>query len=116
MKDRCPPTGTYLWVDVRDVALAHALAVEKAEAANKRIFITAGRFSNREIVEIIADAFPQLRDKLPTGDLLKLGEYPPGGWYGYDDELSRVVLGLAYRTLKESIIDTVKSLQAVLSK
>ncbi|KAI7114132.1 NAD(P)-binding protein, partial [Hortaea werneckii] len=52
-KDEIPPTGTFIWVDVRDLALCHVLAMEKEGAANKRFFITTGYFSNKEIAEII---------------------------------------------------------------
>ncbi|KAJ5668364.1 NAD(P)-binding protein [Penicillium maclennaniae] len=37
-KARCPPTGNYLFVDARDLALAHVLAVEKSEAGGQAIF------------------------------------------------------------------------------
>jgi nucleoside-diphosphate-sugar epimerase len=113
-KDSCPPTGSFLWVDVRDVALSHVLAAEKPEAAGQRFFITAGKFSNKEIAEQLWDAFPELRDKLPTGEALKPGDYPPAGSFGCDNTKSKEVLGLTYRSLKESAIDTVKSLKPFL--
>ena len=109
-KDRCPPTGTPLWVDVRDIALAHALAAEKPEAANQRFFIVADKFCNREMVEILADAFPELRDKLPQGEALKPGEYPPEGVYGFDNRKSKEVLGLTYRPLRGAVVDSARSL------
>ncbi|KAH8705833.1 putative NAD dependent epimerase/dehydratase [Talaromyces proteolyticus] len=114
-REKCPPTGSLFWVDVRDVALAHALAVEKPQSAGKRYFLTAGNFCNRDVVETIAESFPELKDRLPSGDkALEEGSYPPGGpKYGYNNSASRNDLGLEYRSLKESVADTVKSLQAV---
>ncbi|CRG89107.1 hypothetical protein PISL3812_06142 [Talaromyces islandicus] len=114
-KSKCPPTGSLFWVDVRDAALAHAIAAEKPEVAGKRFFLTAGNFCNREVVQIISDAFPELRDGLPSGDeALKDASYPPGGpAHGYDNSASKKELGLEYRSLQESTIDTVKSLQAM---
>ncbi|PGH17300.1 hypothetical protein AJ79_01184 [Helicocarpus griseus UAMH5409] len=111
-KNSCPPTGAYFWVDVRDVALAHVLAAEKqAEAAGQRFFITAGKFSNRQVAEIIVEEFPELKEKVPTTEeALKPGDFPPEGWFGYNNEKSKEVLGLAYRGLRESVVDTVKSL------
>ncbi|OJD17788.1 hypothetical protein AJ78_02141 [Emergomyces pasteurianus Ep9510] len=110
-KNSCPPTGTYLWVDVRDIALAHTLAAEKQkEAANQRFFITAGKFSNREVSDIIHEEFPQLREKLPSGEALKSGDYPPEGVFGFNNEKSKRVLGLEYRPLRECVVDAVKSL------
>ncbi|KAI6961768.1 ADP-ribosylation factor-like protein, partial [Hortaea werneckii] len=61
-KDEIPPTGTFIWVDVRDLALCHVLAMEKEGAANKRFFITTGYFSNKEIAEIIGKNFPQYKE------------------------------------------------------
>ncbi|KAJ5721863.1 NAD(P)-binding protein [Penicillium malachiteum] len=112
-KDSCPPTGNYGYVDVRDLALAHVLAIEKPEAGGKRFFTVSSHFSNKEIVEIIAEAFPEFQDRLPSGDGLIPGDYPADGVYGFDNSRSREVLGLEFRNLKESIVDAVHSLLAV---
>jgi len=111
-KDEIPPTGTYIWVDVRDLALCHVLAIEKEDAANKRFFITAGYFSNKEIAEIIGKNYPQYKEGLPTSSTPG-GSYPEGGVYKYNNERVQKVLGIKFRSLEESIKDTVKSLQAV---
>ena len=86
-------------------------AIERAEAAGKRFFITTGHFSNKEIVEIVRKRFPALSDKLPGKDV-KGGDYPEGGVYTFDNSQSERVLGIKWRSLEESIVDTVKSLQA----
>lgn len=78
-REEIAPTGTFLWTDVRDLALAHVRAAERSEAAGKRFFITAGYFSNKEIANIIRDSFPELDSKLPTKDT-KGGDYPEEGW------------------------------------
>lgn len=39
------------WVDVRDVALAHVLALEKEEAGGERFLTSAGPWSRQEICE-----------------------------------------------------------------
>ena len=36
-------TGSFAWVDVRDAALGHVLALEKPEASGQRIITAAGR-------------------------------------------------------------------------
>ena len=77
-REEIAPTGTFLWTDVRDLALAHVRAAERPEAAGKRFFITAGYFSNKEIANIIRDSFPDLASKLPTEDT-KGGDYPEEG-------------------------------------
>ncbi|KAI9757287.1 MAG: hypothetical protein M4579_003498 [Chaenotheca gracillima] len=111
-KNEIPDTGVYLWVDVRDLALAHVLAMEKPEAAGKRFFITTGYFSNKEIAAAIRKNYPALKDQLPT-ESTPGGDYPPGGVYKYDNSQTVKVLGIKFRSLEESITDTVKSLQAV---
>ncbi|KAF2000045.1 NADPH-dependent methylglyoxal reductase-like protein GRE2 [Amniculicola lignicola CBS 123094] len=113
-KDEIPVTGVHLWVDVREVAEAHVAAFEKLDAANKRFFVVAGLFSNKEIPQIIKKNFPQYKD-LPS-DSTPGGDYPEGGkdaLYSYSNERSREILGLKYRSFEESIVDSVKSFQAV---
>ncbi|KAE8553905.1 hypothetical protein EYB25_002443 [Talaromyces marneffei] len=110
-KDGLPYTGIFMWVDVRDLAVAHVLAIEKPEAAGQRFLVSPGQYSNKEIAECIREAFPELRDGLPTGDALKGGDFPPTGWYGWDNTKSKEVLGVTYRPLKECIVDAVNSLK-----
>ncbi|EON64887.1 dihydroflavonol-4-reductase [Coniosporium apollinis CBS 100218] len=112
-KDEPVPTGVYLWVDVRDVALAHVKAMELPEAANKRFFVTAGHFSNREIVEAISKNFSDIKDGLPTEFKKGVDDYPEEEFYNYDNSRSREVLGLKFRSIEECVTDTVRSLQAV---
>ncbi|GAB1736417.1 hypothetical protein NU219Hw_g7567t1 [Hortaea werneckii] len=111
-KDEIPPTGTFIWVDVRDLALCHVLAMEKEGAANKRFFITTGYFSNKEIAEIIGKNFPQYKEGLPSASTPG-GDYPEEGVYKIDNSNVVKTLGVKFRPLEESIVDTVKSLQAV---
>lgn len=111
-KQEIPETGTFIWVDVRDLALAHVLAIEKEQAANKRFFITAGYFSNKEIVGIVRKNFPQYKDELPE-ESVSGGDYPKDGIYKYNNKRVVDTLGLKFKTLEESITDLVKSLQQV---
>lgn len=116
-KEKCPPTGSLFWVDVRDTALAHVLAIEKPEAGGRRYFLAASAFSNVELVDIIDKSFPKYKDLLPAGDALKLGQYPEGGPpYKVDHSRSVTELGVKYRTLKESVEDTVNSIASLLNK
>ena len=112
-KEGLPATGVFFWVDVRDVALAHVKAVEVPAAAGKRFFVTAGYFSNKEIAEILREAFPDLAVKIPVGEALKPGDFPEGGLYKYDNSKAKDLLGIEFRTLKDCIVETAKSLQAV---
>ena len=111
-KNEIPETGTFLWVDVRDVALAHVKAFEVPAAANKRFFLPAGEFSNREIAQIIAKRFPEYKNQLPGPDV-KGGDYPKEGLFKFDNSQARDILGIKFRDLESSIVDTVNSLKAV---
>ncbi|EXJ57963.1 dihydroflavonol-4-reductase [Cladophialophora yegresii CBS 114405] len=104
-----PPTGVFIWVDVRDVALAHVKALEVPEAGGKRFFVTAGHYSNADIAGIIKKNFPHLADKLPA----EIKSDKPADVYDIDNSRSKQMLRLKYRTLEESITDTVKSLLEV---
>lgn len=114
-KEECPPSRTHFFVDVRDLALSNILAVEKNEAAGKRFLLLAGKYCNKQIVEAIYANFPLLRDTLPQGDALKLGDFNPyfsGTWMSdCSNQTSREVLGTTYRPLVESVVDAVKSWQ-----
>lgn len=111
-KNELPPTGTFIWTDVRDLALAHVKAIELEKAGGNRFFITAGYFSNEEIADIVRDAHPELKERLPAKGV-KGGGYPEDGVYKFDNSRSKEILGIQYRSLKDSILDTVKSLQEI---
>lgn len=110
MKEKIDPTGTFLYVDVRDVALAHVRAIEVPEAGGQRFFVTAGFFSNKQIVDVVRETHPELESKLPPKD------FPsdfPSKIYDFDNKKSLEVLGLKYRPFKETVSDTISSLLEV---
>ncbi|KIW90623.1 uncharacterized protein Z519_08406 [Cladophialophora bantiana CBS 173.52] len=109
MKDRLAPTGYFLWVDVRDVALAHVRAIEVPAAAGKRFFLTEGYMDNAAIADAIKEGHPDLAQNLPE----KYESDLPKDIYGFDNSRTRDILGIEYRPLKQCIIDTVKSLREV---
>jgi hypothetical protein len=96
------------------VATAHVKAgLESPEAGGHRLFTTAGRFSNREILEVVRKSFPEYADKLP-GDDVKGGEYPgEDKIYGFDNSETSKLLGIDWIGLEKSIVDTVKSIQSI---
>jgi len=109
-----PATGAaYNWVDVRDVATAHVKAgLENPQAGGHRLFTTAGRFSNRQILDLIRKNFPEYADRLP-GEEVKGGEYPGDDKvYGFDNSETNSLLGINWISLEQSIVDTVKSIQS----
>ncbi|KAK5169815.1 Glycine-rich RNA-binding protein 2, mitochondrial [Saxophila tyrrhenica] len=111
-KDDYPPGGPYIWVDVRDLADQHVKAAEEQGAGNQRFFVTEGYFNGKLIVDAVRKNFPEYKDNLPKEDL-QGGGFPEGGVYKPDNSRSKKVLGAKYRSLEESIVDTVKSLKAV---
>ncbi|KAI2765922.1 hypothetical protein DTO012A8_8855 [Penicillium roqueforti] len=110
MKEKIAPTGTFLWVDVRDVALAHVRAIEVPEAGGERFFVTAGFFSNKELADIARETHPELESKLPPADAPS--DFPKN-IYQIDNSKSQKILGLEYRPLKQTVSDTIDSLLAV---
>ena len=117
-KEKLTPSGVYFWIDVRDLATAHVEAAERKEAAGQRFFTTAGYFSNRDIAEIIREKYPNLREKVAgTEEALSPGGYPPKEELAkYNNSRAKEVLGLKFRSLKESVVDTVESLLEVEDK
>lgn len=108
-REELPPTRVVIWVDVRDLALAHVRAIERPEAAGKRVLVTAGFFRNSDIADIAKRRFPELKDKLPESYEQVPKEFP----FKIDNRRSKEVLGIEYRDLEETVVDLVKSLQAV---
>ncbi|KAI1477453.1 hypothetical protein K445DRAFT_341194 [Daldinia sp. EC12] len=110
----CPPTVNYLFVDVRDLAVAHVRALEKPEAAGQRFLVTAGNYSNAEAAQIIGEEYPEYKDRMPVGEALKPGERPATGVNGYDNTKSIEVLGMKYRPFRESVVGVVESIKGLL--
>ncbi|ROT43479.1 ketoreductase [Sodiomyces alkalinus F11] len=113
-KSSVPETGPpFLWIDVRDVALAHLRALERPEAGGgHRLFATAGRFCNAEIAKAARENFPELKDRLP-GPEVTGGEYPPADkLFNYDSSETNAILGIDWIPLEKSIVDLIKDIKA----
>ncbi|KAI1439430.1 putative NADPH-dependent methylglyoxal reductase GRE2 [Annulohypoxylon stygium] len=100
--DPVPPTVAYAWIDVRDVARAHLLAMTMPEAANRRWFAVAGEVSMQEVSNILRHKLPE-RGTIPIGEPENTGK--PEGYYGCSAPEVETVLGLTYRSAEESIGD-----------
>ncbi|KAH7139556.1 hypothetical protein B0J11DRAFT_589450 [Dendryphion nanum] len=101
----------YHFVDVREVARAHLLALTSPLASNLRIIIVSGLITPQLVADSIRTQFPDLRDRVPEG---KPGNVLPEGVdpTGWDNRRSFEVFGKEwrYRELGESVKDTVESL------
>jgi nucleoside-diphosphate-sugar epimerase len=112
-KDEIPTAHPIsIWIDVRDLAEAHVRAMERPEAGGKRLFVTAGYFSHRELVDAVRKNFPELQDRLPDPSLPGGEMSPPDKIFKIDNEETNKVLGIKWRTVDECMVDLVKSLQA----
>ncbi|OGM51300.1 putative NAD dependent epimerase/dehydratase [Aspergillus bombycis] len=102
--DPIPDNGFWSWVDVRDVAQAHLKAYEVPEAGGERFFICAGNFSYQQIADILREKVAEVKDRVPLGK--------PGSGFGGvelytpDAGKSQRILGLHYRGLEESVVDS----------
>lgn len=101
-----PPS---LWVDVRDVALAHVLPLEKPELAGQRLFVTPGFYSPQLALDVVNKNFPSLRGKIAIGQpgtgLKNLDQI-----YRIDNHVTNELLGIKYHTFEECIVDSFTSL------
>ncbi|KAI9873719.1 MAG: methylglyoxal reductase (NADPH-dependent) gre2 [Pleopsidium flavum] len=102
-----PPTQFWAFADVRDVAKAHRLAYESSQAANQRFFITSGSYSYQMVCDVIRKNFPELKDRTPAG---KQGSGLGAEVYKVSNEKAKKELGLSFRSLEETIVDTVRRL------
>lgn len=93
------------WVDVRDTALAHVRALQVREAGGERFLVSSGPFAWQDIYDTVASA-KQPIPNLPRG--------APGAKRTVGTPVSngksKQVLGIEYRGLSETVLDSLKSL------
>lgn len=113
-KNAVPDTGTFLFVDVRDVAELHVRAFEKPELGGARLFATAGLFCNRQVLDIVRKSFPELKDQLPA-ESVQGGDLPPNDQlFSFDNSKTTTSTGIQWTPLDRTMVDTVKSLKPFL--
>jgi len=105
-----PDISVPLWVDVRDLALAHVLAIESSETDGQRVFTATGHYNNQELIEIIRKNFPEYADKLPSENA-NGGGLPAGGVYQANNSRFKKLLGQDFISFEQSTIDLVKTLK-----
>ena len=101
--------GAPLSVDVRDVARAHVFALKVPPSDQpKRFVVSSSRFTWVEAIEFLAQARPELKERLPviTGN-----EPPVQPFATLDTSTTGSVLGLKdYIKWQDTILDTVDDL------
>ncbi|EIN05399.1 D-lactaldehyde dehydrogenase [Punctularia strigosozonata HHB-11173 SS5] len=105
-------TSGSCWIDVRDLAEAHRLAIEKEAAGGERIIVSGGHFKWQDWVDAANSITPPIYDKLPKGK--------PGAGKGldvvhlikYDVSKANRILGLEYRSIETATKDTLEDFKA----
>jgi nucleoside-diphosphate-sugar epimerase len=102
------PHACPLWVDVRDLALAHVEAAYiRPETSNKRFVVCSPEKSSyQHAAQIIKEEFPEWAEKvaLPPGG-------PPPAHISLDGSPLTKELGIKYTSLRECIVAVVKQLR-----
>ncbi|CCM04264.1 uncharacterized protein FIBRA_06433 [Fibroporia radiculosa] len=95
------------WVDVRDLAEAHVLAIKRPEAGGERIIVSEGPWKWQDWVNVARE----LGADIPAGD----ESYDPAKtthYIVYDTTKAGKLLDLKYRSIKECLADTMQDLKA----
>ncbi|KAJ4474488.1 D-lactaldehyde dehydrogenase [Lentinula aciculospora] len=97
------------WVDVRDIALAHVLALQKQEAGGERLLISKGEFVYQDFIDVANALSPSpipSHTDLPKGSPGAGKEFVPK--IVYDPSKASRILGpeLVYHTIEETTKDT----------
>ncbi|KAH7912688.1 D-lactaldehyde dehydrogenase [Hygrophoropsis aurantiaca] len=113
-KEFLATTGS-AWIDVRDLAEAHSLALEKEAAGSKRIIVSAGVWKWQDFIDA-ANAItppPKLSNALPVGNP-GAGTANPATVHmiRYKTDRANEILGLKYRTVAETTKDTLADFEA----
>ncbi|EJT96899.1 D-lactaldehyde dehydrogenase [Dacryopinax primogenitus] len=107
-----PMTGEVLyqfmgsWVDVRDVALAHALALQKEEAGGERIIVSAGQLTWQDVYDALSS--PSLDPPFPNAPKGTPSAQRKGMQF-YSTEFCNKLFGIQFKGLGESARDTMFS-------
>jgi len=102
------------WVDVRDIAEAHAIALEKPEAGGERILFAAGPYTWQDFIDAAKNVAPSLgldASKLSKG----VSNYDPSKvthYRYYSTEKREKILGIKVKSKEESTRDTLADFKA----
>ncbi|CAF1204273.1 unnamed protein product [Didymodactylos carnosus] len=98
---QAPPSDIFPhWVDVRDVARAHVLAIEKRNAGGYRLIVNSGPFRVRDAIVSLKKLESRVVDPEHVKNLDK--------WCGMDNGKSVELLGMKYIGLDQCFTDMVE--------
>ncbi|KAG8919334.1 methylglyoxal reductase (NADPH-dependent) gre2 [Tulasnella sp. 417] len=106
-----PRYGVWIWVDVRDLAEAHVLAMDSAAAANQRYIISQGNYSPQMFVDYVWKRYPERAAAKGIAKHTPGKYYPDEGVYGVDASKSIKELGLKYTPIDDMLRDTLRSFE-----
>lgn len=113
------------YVDVRDVASLHLLAMTSPKASGERFLATTGEtLSMLEVANILREAFPDYASKLPTKKIpnavlkaaavadpkLRMLASLTGKYAGTSNQKAKELLGWQPRSAREAIVATAQSM------
>ncbi|KAJ3501157.1 hypothetical protein NMY22_g19021 [Coprinellus aureogranulatus] len=102
----------YAWVDVRDIAEAHVRSLEKEEAGGERIIVSSGSYIWQEWIDTVNKVAPDtVKDTLPKG-FPELTASEVTHLVNFANAKSEKVLGMAYRTKEDTVIDVLEDNKA----
>lgn len=94
------------YVDVRDVSKAHLLAFQNENTVGQRLGLADGKFDAQDIADILNENFPQLKNKIATGDKPGQGAHVTDVNSTFDNSKTKEILGFKFIDLQKTIHDT----------
>lgn len=104
-----------LAIDVRDVAKAHIVAIEKDEAKGQRLFLTNGFFNEQTILDVLHTKFKDEAQSVPVGHPASDKEAAKDGPQANNDKTKKI-LGFKFISVEQSIADTAQQIYEVEAK
>jgi len=102
-----PPQGLPLFVDVRDVAKAHVLALKNDSVIGKRVLLSGGPYTLYNTVKFIAEQRPELKPRLPS---LENATPETRLISRIDTSVAEKDLGLSFISYEKCLFDTIDAL------
>jgi nucleoside-diphosphate-sugar epimerase len=109
-KSEVPSTKGPVWVDVRDVAKAHVIALSTPELGGARLLLAEGVYCNQEIADGARGLFPEHRSRIPIG---KPGTREADTHFKVHSSHEAKRLGLTWRKLEDTLQDLIPQLYAI---
>ncbi|WBW75550.1 NADPH-dependent methylglyoxal reductase GRE2 [Schizosaccharomyces osmophilus] len=99
------PSTQNIHVDVRDIAYAHVIAMEKPELSNDRMIVSQGPLVTNDVCKILRQKFPDLKEVISEPTDVPFNDKH----FKVDNSYSKS-FGLQYHSEKQTFIDTATKL------